>query len=65
MLSKIPPGYEIVYESSGNLEASRIWTDEDRQERRTLHHRGDGSFAVDGDGIDLRERMVKWRHLPR
>ncbi len=26
---------------------------------------GDGSFAVDGDVLDLSERMVKWRDLPR
>lgn len=46
------------------LEAKRIWIDERRKERRTLHHRGDGSFTVDGGTVDLRERMVKWRHLP-
>jgi flavin reductase (DIM6/NTAB) family NADH-FMN oxidoreductase RutF len=45
------------------LEARRIWIDADRKERRTLHHRGDGSFTVDGKVLDLRERMVKWRHL--
>lgn len=47
------------------LEAYRIRVDADRKERRTLHHRGDGSFTVDGDVLDLRERMVKWRHLQR
>ncbi|CAH2400326.1 flavin reductase family protein [Mesorhizobium escarrei] len=46
------------------LEAIRIWTDPDREERRTLHHRGDGSFTIDGEVVDLRKRMVKWRHLP-
>jgi flavin reductase (DIM6/NTAB) family NADH-FMN oxidoreductase RutF len=46
------------------LEAKRIWIDENRKERRTMHHRGDGSFTVDGGTLDLRERMVKWRHLP-
>jgi len=45
------------------LEARRIWVDADRRERRTMHHRGDGSFTIDGEVIDLRERMVKWRHL--
>jgi flavin reductase (DIM6/NTAB) family NADH-FMN oxidoreductase RutF len=45
------------------LEAVRIWIDPDRAERRTLHHQGDGSFAVDGPILDLRERMVKWRDL--
>ncbi|TSD86090.1 flavin reductase family protein [Mycobacterium sp. KBS0706] len=47
------------------LEARRIWIDPDREEQRTLHHRGDGSFAADGAVLDLRERMVKWRHLQR
>jgi flavin reductase (DIM6/NTAB) family NADH-FMN oxidoreductase RutF len=46
------------------LEAKRIWIDESRKERRTMHHRGDGSFTVDGGTLDLRKRMVKWRHLP-
>ena len=46
------------------LEAKRIWIDEARKERRTMHHRGDGSFTVDGGTLDLRKRMVKWRHLP-
>lgn len=47
------------------LEAERLWVDTDRKERRTLHHRGDGVFAADGDVLDLSERMEKWRHLPR
>ena len=46
------------------LEAVGIWVDETRKEVRTLHHRGNGNFTVDGDTIDLRSRMVKWRHLP-
>ena len=47
------------------LEAERIWTDAGRKERRTMHHRGDGSFTADGDVLDMRERMMKWRHLQR
>jgi flavin reductase (DIM6/NTAB) family NADH-FMN oxidoreductase RutF len=46
------------------LEAKRLWVNEGRKERRTLHHRGDGSFTVDGGTLDLKDRMVKWRHLP-
>ncbi|MBB4351107.1 flavin reductase family protein [Aliirhizobium cellulosilyticum] len=46
------------------LEATRIWINENRKERRMLHHRGDGTFTVDGGTLDLRDRMVKWRHLP-
>jgi len=46
------------------LKATRIWINESRKERRTMHHRGDGTFVVDGGTLDLKERMVKWRHLP-
>lgn len=46
------------------LEAKRLWVNEARKERRTLHHRGDGTFTVDGGTLDLKDRMVKWRHLP-
>ncbi|KAL2145496.1 hypothetical protein VTI28DRAFT_7132 [Corynascus sepedonium] len=28
---------------------------------KMFHHRGDGTFTVDGEIMDLRERMVKWR----
>ncbi|HEY0294397.1 MAG TPA: flavin reductase family protein [Bordetella sp.] len=45
------------------LDAVRVWTDPDRKERRTLHHRGDGTFAVDGRILDLRERMVLWKQF--
>lgn len=45
------------------LEAVAISIDPDRAERRTLHHRGDGTFVVDGRILDLRKRMVKWRYL--
>ena len=46
------------------LAASRLWLNEDRKERRMLHHRGDGTFAIDGGTLDLKDRMVKWRQLP-
>ena len=46
------------------LEAKNIWINEQRKERRTLHHRGDGTFVVDNGTLDLKDRMVKWRHLP-
>lgn len=46
------------------LEATRIWINENRKERRMMHHRGDGTFTVDGGTLDLKDRMVKWRHLP-
>ncbi|KAI2624149.1 hypothetical protein GGR54DRAFT_638027 [Hypoxylon sp. NC1633] len=28
---------------------------------RMFHHRGDGTFVVDGDVLDLKDRMVKWQ----
>lgn len=46
------------------LEAARIWINEGRRERRMMHHRGDGTFTVDGGTLDLQDRMVRWRHLP-
>ncbi|GLS20420.1 hypothetical protein GCM10007874_34370 [Labrys miyagiensis] len=46
------------------LEAKRIWIDEARKERRTLHHLGNGCFTIDGGTLDLSDRMTKWRNLP-
>jgi len=43
------------------LEAVAISVDDERKERRTLHHNGDGTFTVDGRKIDLRKRMVLWK----
>lgn len=45
------------------LEVQRIWVDTSRKEKRLIHHEGDGRFIVDGETLDLGERMVKWRHL--
>jgi flavin reductase (DIM6/NTAB) family NADH-FMN oxidoreductase RutF len=45
------------------LEAVRIWTNPKRKEQRTLHHKGDGTFTVDGRTVDLRERMVLWKQF--
>jgi flavin reductase (DIM6/NTAB) family NADH-FMN oxidoreductase RutF len=46
------------------LEATRVWVNESRKERRMMHHQGDGTFTIDGGTLDLRHRMVKWRNLP-
>jgi flavin reductase (DIM6/NTAB) family NADH-FMN oxidoreductase RutF len=43
------------------LKAVKCWIDPDREERRTFHHRGDGTFVVDGEVINLQERMTKWK----
>ena len=40
-----------------------IWVDDHRQERRTLHHDGDGTFTIDGRMLDLRERMARWKQF--
>jgi flavin reductase (DIM6/NTAB) family NADH-FMN oxidoreductase RutF len=46
------------------LEVVKAWTDPEREERRTIHHNGDGTFVVDGRTINLKEKMVKWQaHL--
>lgn len=43
------------------LQAVRAWVSPRLGEGRMLHHRGDGSFVVDGEVVDLKDRMVKWR----
>lgn len=39
------------------LDGIRAWIDKERRERRTFHANGDGTFAVDGDTINLRRMM--------
>ncbi len=31
------------------------------EEGKMFHHRGDGTFVVDGEILDLKDRMVKWQ----
>jgi flavin reductase (DIM6/NTAB) family NADH-FMN oxidoreductase RutF len=45
------------------LEVTRIWSDPDRNERRLIHHAGDGAFIIDGDTVDMHKHMTKWRYL--
>jgi flavin reductase (DIM6/NTAB) family NADH-FMN oxidoreductase RutF len=40
------------------LDAVRAWVDDHREERRTIHARGDGTFIVDGRTIDCRRLML-------
>lgn len=42
------------------LEVVKAWIDPKREERRVIHHNGDGTFTVDGETINLKEKMVKW-----
>lgn len=39
------------------LQGVRAWIDQERKERRTFHANGDGTFAVDGNTINLRGLM--------
>jgi flavin reductase (DIM6/NTAB) family NADH-FMN oxidoreductase RutF len=41
------------------LEAAWAWIDVQRQERRTFHANGDGTFVVDGRIIDHRKLMLE------
>ncbi len=43
------------------LEVVKAWLDPERGERRTIHHNGDGTFVVDGETINLKNKMVKWQ----
>lgn len=43
------------------LEAVQAWSNPNLEDRRTMHHRGDGTFVVDGEIMNLKDRMVKWQ----
>ncbi len=43
------------------LRVVRVWERTDRDEKKTFHHQGDGTFVVDGEVVNLQERMVKWK----
>lgn len=45
------------------LEGVKAWIDLDRKERRTFHANGDGTFTVDGQTINLRNKMTKWQSV--
>ncbi|OJJ97956.1 hypothetical protein ASPACDRAFT_19204, partial [Aspergillus aculeatus ATCC 16872] len=34
-----------------------------KRQMRMVHHRGDGRFVVDGEELDLRDRMIKWEEF--
>jgi flavin reductase (DIM6/NTAB) family NADH-FMN oxidoreductase RutF len=42
------------------LEGVKAWVDMERNERRTFHANGDGTFVVDGRTLNLKKKMVKW-----
>lgn len=42
------------------LEVVKAWIDSEREERRLIHHNGNGTFTIDGEPLDLRDKMVRW-----
>ncbi|WP_328862885.1 flavin reductase family protein [Streptomyces sp. NBC_00306] len=45
------------------LEAVKAWVDPSRTDPQMFHHRGDGTFTLDGETVDLQDRMTKWQYL--
>ncbi|KAI1470652.1 uncharacterized protein F4812DRAFT_274093 [Daldinia caldariorum] len=46
------------------LKPVKAWLNPDKKPGeggRMFHHRGDGTFVVDGEVLDLKDRMVKWQ----
>jgi flavin reductase (DIM6/NTAB) family NADH-FMN oxidoreductase RutF len=39
------------------LEVVKAWTDPAQRHPKTIHHRGNGKFAVDGEFIKLKSKM--------
>ena len=42
------------------LEGVKAWSNPDRNEKRTFHAKGDGTFIIDGETVNLRHKMTKW-----
>ena len=42
------------------LEGVKAWYNPDREEKRTFHAKGDGTFIIDGEAVNLRHKMTKW-----
>ena len=42
------------------LEGVKAWSNPNRAEKRTFHAKGDGTFIIDGETINLRHKMTKW-----
>lgn len=43
------------------LEPVKAWVTPQSKNHKTFHHRGDGTFTVDGKVINLQDRMTKWK----
>ena len=44
------------------LEGVKAWRNPARAEQRAFHAKGDGTFIIDGEHVDLRHRMTQWQH---
>ncbi|GHT36497.1 hypothetical protein FACS189427_08220 [Planctomycetales bacterium] len=42
------------------MEGVKAWYNPDREEKRTFHAKGDGTFIIDGETVNLRHKMTKW-----
>lgn len=38
----------------------QAWIDNERKERRMVHHNGDGTLTVDGEILNLKDKMTRW-----
>ncbi|TYP87735.1 flavin reductase (DIM6/NTAB) family NADH-FMN oxidoreductase RutF [Sphingobacterium allocomposti] len=47
------------------VEAVKAWVNSERSEQRIFHHKGDGTFSVDGRTKDLKARMTKWKEITK
>ncbi|KAH8899933.1 hypothetical protein GQ53DRAFT_815976 [Thozetella sp. PMI_491] len=48
------------------LKVVKAWLNPERRPGeggRMFHHRGDGTFVVDGDLLDLQDRMIRWKEF--
>jgi len=48
------------------LKPEKAWINTEKKPReggKMFHHRGDGTFVVDGEVLDLKDRMVKWQEF--
>ena len=48
------------------LSVRKVWMNPNKRPGeggKMFHHRGDGTFVVDGEILDLKERMVKWEEF--
>jgi flavin reductase (DIM6/NTAB) family NADH-FMN oxidoreductase RutF len=50
--------------SKYNMKVIKAWVDDKKiSNEKMFHHRGDGTFVVDGDILDLRENMTLWKEF--